>query len=125
MLRNILIEHIDGNRMKFADHYSRRRRALRILIERGCLEPIGKPAQPASTIITEKGRAELSKILARQADELTASIADYSDALVSVGLHELAKQVAAARWPFRGESRPVLPVQNRTPVAVTADTSIV
>jgi len=124
LFRDLLIQHIDGTRIEFPGKYSRLRKLTRVLIERGCLEPIGNPADPACTLITNKGRAELAKALARQAEELSAAIDDYSDALSRVGLDALAQQVKAARWPFRGESRPTLPVPQPPNVSVSADVSI-
>jgi hypothetical protein len=105
--RDLLIDHMDGKKIKFPARRSAMRRIARELVERQYLEAIGNPVDPAFTIVTEKGRARLSKLLAAQADDLTAAMNDYVEALAKIGLHSLAGQVAAARWPFRSKLPPI------------------
>lgn len=70
-LRDILIEHLDGAAVDFrlADPHSSRRRAIMVLLERGLIEATDR-ARPSATTITEKGRAEMCRLLANWADAL-------------------------------------------------------
>lgn len=91
ILRDVLIEHLDGKPIKFSLPHSVRRHAARILINRKLLKG-DRTFQPYHTVITDKGRAELAKMLA-----------DYADALFRVGYGDPANDVTVNGGAFLGE----------------------
>ena len=71
LLRDILIQHLDGAKVEMDQgRGSRRRRAVMVLLERRLIVADDR-ARPTFTVITEKGRAELARLLADYADTLT------------------------------------------------------
>jgi hypothetical protein len=79
LLRDILIEHLDGSKVDFrhATPQSIRRRAIMVLLERRLIEGDDR-AKPTWTVITYKGRRQLAKVLA-----------DYAEALIRAGNGDL------------------------------------
>ncbi len=71
ILRDILIEHLDGAAVDFrlAEPHSARRKAIMVLLERGFIDAKDR-ARPSCTTVTEKGRQEMCRLMANWADAL-------------------------------------------------------
>jgi hypothetical protein len=108
-LRDVLIEHLDGRQVPVADllPHSRRRRTMRTAVTHGLIEH----GWPGHTVITERGREELSVLLA-----------DYAEALTRVALlqtDELADRVGLGQFPDRraktfNRESVLIPLRERT-----------
>jgi hypothetical protein len=97
VIRDALVSHIDGARVPFPPEHTQERRAARFLIAHDLIEPLGKVAAPAATLITDKGRAALARILGEQIDQLAAMLDEYGDLIKRIGLPHIAGQLAIVR----------------------------
>lgn len=95
VVRDVLIEHIDGGAVPFsAPPHSRRRHAFRVLILAGYLTAEGPDMAPTRTTITDRGRNYLAKLIAAEAHAIAPAMENLVQRAIEI------TRLAAALAPF-------------------------
>lgn len=117
IIRDILIEHMDGKKVDFrhAAPHSPRRRAIRVLLDRGHVSTEDR-GSPDATTITEKGRRELANILADYADALLR--AAYGSPIDPRPAVMVRPALVALSWEWIAEHGEAALPQPETPTSV-------